>query len=106
MINVDTAASHDSLRLSTTIPWPDDCSLASVIAHRLKRRSCSSSRNKTRCSKLLKADSLEKIGGFQICPTDNLLDHLLVDDDDDAKKAVYVFYHVSVLQALQDSVNS
>ncbi|KAL6709127.1 hypothetical protein ACN47E_001943 [Coniothyrium glycines] len=45
--------------------------------------------------RILTAANMERVGGVEICPTANLLDHLRLTDDD---TKLYVFHHASFLK--------
>ncbi|KAK8039983.1 hypothetical protein PG993_008394 [Apiospora rasikravindrae] len=58
--------------------------------------------DRVRLPKSFQAWSIERIGGIDICFTDNLADHLLLVEDD---SKLLIFHHVSFLEYQQD-INS
>ena len=81
------------------LPWPDDLSLVEVLRKRLLQGSAQETK-KMRFSKFLNVMSLQRIGGFRICWTENMLDHLRLEEE---SRILFVFQHVSVLHRLIDS---
>ena len=100
MINIRNSTSNMS---RSSLIWPESSSLAEVIRSRFGTVPPSRPMSKLTFSRLFNACNLERIGGFRILWTDNLLDHLSLDDDG-MNKAVYVYYHVTILQSLRQSI--
>jgi hypothetical protein len=100
MINIRSSTSNVS---RSSLIWPESSSLAEVIRSRFGVIPPSHPMSKLTFSRLFNAYNLERIGGFRILWTDNLLDHLALDDDG-MSKAVYVYYHVAILRNLKQSI--
>lgn len=100
MINIRSSTSIVS---RSSLIWPESSSLAEVIRARFGTIPPFRPTSKLTFSRLFNVCNLERIGGFRILWTDNLLDHLALDDDG-MNKAVYVYYHVTVLQHLRLSI--
>lgn len=94
-------------RRGATITWEDDECLSQMVERavvtRLKssnaaRNNCPScSRIITKFPRTFNARQLTRMAGFQIIWTNNLLDHLLLEDDDGELK-IFIFHQVKVLQ--------
>lgn len=80
----------------TKVAWSEDQSLAALLASSFPLNSPSAIR-KLRWPFIFNAHNLDRIGGFRILWTDDLQDHLLLNEDE---KSLLIFHHVSVLQAL------
>ena len=93
-------------RRGEVVSWEDGDSLSQTLAKRvalLANESMSSYNNCTTCnsiwtfSRTFNASQLTRVTGFEIIWTSNLLDHLLVQDDDEKVK-IYIFHHVKILE--------
>ena len=82
----------------TGLPWPDDMSLADVLRKRFLNAS-SQETKKMRFTKFLNVVSLRRIGGFTIHWTENILDHLSLEED----RVICIFHYASVLRRLRSS---
>jgi hypothetical protein len=98
MIDYRSSTSTNSMSLQTSIPWPETESLSNVFHNRFTTSAPKYSTTKIRFPKLLNGGDLERIGGMRIIWTDNLLDHLAIDDN-----TVSLFCHVSVLRYIKGS---
>lgn len=90
------------------ISWQENETLSETIAKRIKTisggpmnlrgtcASCSQSKH-DRYGKNFNAMKLARIAGFEIIWTSNLMDHLLLQDEDDKVK-VYIFHQLKVLE--------
>ncbi|KAI9675989.1 MAG: hypothetical protein M1822_008375 [Bathelium mastoideum] len=79
---------------NTALPWPDEKSIAEILSDHFNADCVMKAKHKA-FSKRFTLYHLEKIAGFQILWTDNLLDHLRLVDD-----AIYIFHNVTVLRHL------
>jgi hypothetical protein len=93
-------------RRGEVVSWEDDDSLSRTFAKRvtaITNGSMSSYNSCTLCnsiwtfSKTFNARQFTHVTGFEIIWTSNLLDHLLVQDDDEKIK-IHIFHHVKVLE--------
>ncbi|KAL9094315.1 MAG: hypothetical protein Q9165_003456 [Trypethelium subeluteriae] len=79
---------------NTALPWPDEKSVAEILSDHFTTDCIIKPQHKA-FSKRFTLYHLEKIAGFQVLWTDNLLDHLRLVDD-----TIYVFHNVTVLRYL------
>lgn len=98
MINYRSSTSTNFISLQTSIPWPETESLSNVFHNWFNTSAPQYCTSKIRFPKLLNGRDLERIGGIRIIWTDNLLDHLAINDN-----AVSLFCHVSVLRHIEGS---
>ncbi|TQV93186.1 hypothetical protein IF1G_07764 [Cordyceps javanica] len=99
MINVRTEISVYSI--DSSVPWPLHCGIADVIKDGLGYgRFLSQGEPRQRFPKDFTLNNLECIGGFKICWTNNILEHLALRESD----CIYIFYHVSILRWMEESV--
>jgi hypothetical protein len=98
MINYRSSTSTNFISLQTSIPWPETESLSNAFHNRFNTSAPQYCTTKIRFPKLLNGRDLERIGGIRIIWTDNLLDHLAINDN-----AVSLFCHVSVLRHIKGS---
>ena len=99
MINFKSSPSTTFISLQTPIAWPETESLSDVFHNRFTISQRQYSTTKIRFPKLLNGQDLERIGGIRVNWTDNLLDHLAINDN-----AVSLFCHISVLRRIKGSV--
>lgn len=83
----------------SNLQWSDDLSLEEVLKRRFLQGSTQETR-KMRFSKFLNVTSLQRIGGFRIYWTENILDHLRLEEE---SRVLFIFQHVSVLHRLTES---
>lgn len=95
MIRVNGTYPSGAIGLRTNIFWPADWSLEQVITELF---SCHlpNALEKPRWPHMLNARTLEHIGNFKIVWTDDLQDHLLLDEDD---RSIRFYHHATVLNA-------
>ncbi len=74
--------------------WAEDKSLEQILATQFNNHP-SNPQEKSRWPFMLNACNLERLGGFDIVWTDDLSDHLLLDEDD---KSIRIFHHATVLK--------
>ena len=93
-------------RRGEVVSWEDGDSLSQTLEKRIismVNESMTSYNGCTFCdsiwtfSKTFNARKLSRVTGFEIIWTSNLLDHLLVQDDDEKVK-IHIFHHVKVLE--------
>jgi hypothetical protein len=84
--------------VDTPVPWPDDKSLATVL--KLSFPHTSPPQASKKYGRILNVHNFEKMGGFKIQPTDNLVQHLMFE-----KNVIYLFCHVSVLRRMKECVS-
>ena len=81
--------------LGTIVLWPEDWSLKQLIAMQFSPHP-PSAQEQPRWSHMLNAETLERVGNFTIVWTDDLQDHLLLDEDDGS---IRLYHHACVLSA-------
>ena len=81
--------------LGTSILWPEDWSLEQLVAMQFSYHP-TSAQEQARWSHMLNAETLERIGNFTIVWTNDLQDHLLLDEDDGS---IRIYHHATVLRA-------
>jgi hypothetical protein len=93
-------------RRGAVVSWENDDCLAQTVTKGVmmmangslaSQNSCPSCNSVWTFSKSFNARQLTRLAGFDIIWTSNLLDHLLVQDEDEKLK-VHVFHHVKVLE--------
>lgn len=91
-------------RRGEVISWDENETLSNMIAKRVIRfpahqKTCAScaQNGRVRYAKNFNARQLSKIAGFEIIWTSNLVDHLLLQDQDDSVK-VHIFHQLRSLQ--------
>jgi hypothetical protein len=93
-------------RRGAVVTWKDDDCLAQTVSNAVamiteslkhSESGCASCNSAWTFSKSFNARQLTRVAGFEIIWTSNLLDHLLVQDDDDKVK-IHIFHHVKVLE--------
>lgn len=93
-------------RRGEVVSWEDGDSLSQILAKRvttMTNESMTSYNSCTLCnsiwtfSRTFNARQLTRVTGFKIIWTSNLLDHLLVQDDDEKLK-IHIFHHVKILE--------
>ena len=95
MINVRNIMPAESFTLRTALPWPDSASLQDIIQN-WQKQVCPA-QQPTRLN-FPSIPELEKIAGFTIRWTNDLANHLEVDN-----RTLYVFHHVTVLRRIRES---
>ncbi len=95
MIRVNGTYQSGAIGLRTNIFWPGDWSLEKVITELFSYHP-PNALEKPRWPHMLNARMLEHIGNFKIVWTDDLQDHLLLDDDD---RSIRFYHHATVLNA-------
>ena len=99
MINVQNLRPGGYHTLRTAWAWPDTFSLVDVVQS-LRQRAVPVIGSIQRFPDVLNTFDLERIGGFRVEWTDNLANHLTLEG-----KAIYLYYHVSVLRRMELSVS-
>jgi len=94
MLNVQRRQSWN-VGIRTSTYWPEDWSLEQMIANLFPRHH-PYALEKPRWPHMLNARMLEHIGNFKIVWTDDLQDHLLLDEDD---RSIRFYHHATVLNA-------
>jgi hypothetical protein len=93
-------------RRGAVVSWENDDCLAQTVTKGVmmmangslaSQNSCASCNSVWAFSKSFNARQLTRLAGFDIIWTSNLLDHLLIQDEDEKLK-VHVFHHVKVLE--------
>jgi hypothetical protein len=93
-------------RRGEVVSWEDGDSISKTLGKRvttmmnelmMSHKSCTSCNSFCRFSKIFNARQLARVTGFEIIWTSNLLDHLLVQDDDEKVK-IHIFHHVKILE--------
>lgn len=97
MMNVRTPSELGAKTLETTLPWPDDASLVEILGRCFTTSTTAPTKTNQKFLRILNIYNLEKIGGFRIEWTDNLIDHLRLKE----KNTLCIFYHVSVLRLMK-----
>ena len=82
----------------TPWPWPDTSSLIDVVQI-LRRHASPATLATQQFPQLFNAFDMKRMGGFEIRWTDNLSDHLCLD-----QKVIWLYYHVSVLKRMEHSI--
>ena len=100
MINIRSITNTESISLETTLLWPREASISDAIKPHFQVSSPAVQVNERRFSKTLTATSLEKIRGFHIGWTDNLIDRLSLKDSN----TIYLLYNVSVLRRMTKTI--
>ncbi|KAF2236871.1 hypothetical protein EV356DRAFT_54332 [Viridothelium virens] len=85
--------------IRTSLAWPNHLSITEVIGNCFKQEDHRYAVRKSHFSKDLNVHSLEKIGGYRILWTNNILDHLALKDDN----AVAIFNTASTLRLIGNS---
>lgn len=93
MVNIRDGMPSQAFSLQTVLHWPHDASLMSVMETWQGRLS---TQTHTIDSKYPTIPDLEKIAAIKVRWTDNMLDHLRLNN-----QTLYVFHHVSALERLQ-----
>ena len=99
MIRVKATSESGIIGLHTSILWQEYWSLDDLIATQFSF-SPPNRLEKPRWPHMLNARMLERIGNFKTVWTDDLQDHLLLDEDD---KSIRLYHHATVLAALSSS---
>jgi hypothetical protein len=84
----------------TSIPWPDNQSLAAVLHSRVSQPSTTQLTTQGNFFEYFNVFDMRRMAGFRVQWTNDLLDHLVVKGS-----SVYLYYHVSVLKRLEDSAS-
>ena len=84
--------------LHTAWPWPDTSSLVDVVQS-LRRRAPPGIVATRHFPQVFNAFDMKRMAGFEIRWTDNLSDHLCLD-----QKVIRLYYHVSVLMRMELSI--
>ncbi len=98
MINVQKATPGGYRTLRPAWDWPDTSSLIDVVQS-LRKRTVPGVTSTQRFPDVFNTFDLGRMGGFRIEWTDNLANHLSLEG-----KTVYLYYHVSVLNRMELSV--
>lgn len=103
MVNIRTLSTSKAINLDTSLSWPESASISDVARSYFLGPTSRHGwlRTKQRFSRLLTVHNLEKIGGFHIEWTDNLIDHLRLRNND----AVCLYYHVEILRRMKGVVS-
>ena len=99
MIRVNGTHESSMIGLHTSILWREDWNLDQTIAAQFSLHP-PNAMEKPRWPHMLNARMLECIGNFKIVWTDDLQDHLLLDEDD---RSIRIYHHATVLAALSSS---
>lgn len=93
-------------RRGAVVAWEDNDCLGQTVTKSVmmmangsiaSQSGCNSCNSAWTFSKKFNARQLSRVAGFEIIWTSNLLDHLLVQDEDEKVK-VHIFHHVKVLE--------
>jgi hypothetical protein len=99
MINVRNLMPNDPRTLQTALPWPDTSSLEDIIQRWTLVPPAFSNTARRKFPDTLNVSDLERVTNFRIVWTDDLMNHLVLDD-----RVIYIYYHVSVLKRVGESV--
>ena len=101
MINIDSTETNTEgyTSMKTSLAWPEDLSITEVISNYLQQRGHRFATRNSQFSKDLNVYNLEKIGGYHILWTNDILDHLAMKGDN----AVAIFNTASALHLIGDS---
>lgn len=82
------------------LPWPENKSLVAILTARFPvlQKTSPNINKESRFGRKFNVYWLERIGDFKIEWTDNLLDHLALND-----RVIYLFGHVTILRLLQEA---
>ena len=96
MLNVRNLMPTDLYQLETSIPWPDEHSIKSVLEQQFTPRPSGIS---AMFPEYLNASDMGKIAGFRIEWTNSLSSHLTIKGS-----VIYVFHNVSALRRMRESL--
>jgi hypothetical protein len=98
MINVRNLMPNDPRTLQTALPWPDNSSLEVILKRQTLTSGAVPSGTRPLIPDTVNAFEIERITSYRIVWTDDFLSHLLLDG-----RAIYLYYHVSVLKRIEES---
>ena len=98
MIDIQNVKAGAYQTLDRAWPWPETSSLVEVVQS-LRRRAPHGFVATQQLPEVFNAFDMKRMAGFEIRWTDNLSNHLCIDE-----KVIWLYYHVSVLMRMRMSI--
>ena len=98
MIDIQNVKAGAYQTLDKAWPWPDTSNLVEVVQS-LRRRAPQGAVATQQFPEVFNAYDMKRMAGFEIRWTDNLSNHLCIDE-----KVIWLYYHVSVLMRMKMSI--
>ena len=98
MIDIQNVKAGAYQTLDRAWPWPETSSLVEVVRS-LRRRAPLGAVATQQFPEVFNAFDMKRMAGFEIRWTDNLANHLCIDE-----KVIWLYYHVSVLMRMGTSI--
>jgi len=99
MVNVRVLLPADRHELRTSLPWPDNQTLVSVLHRQISQPPTSQITPAGKFSFYFNVSDMANMAGFRVEWTNDLMDHLTVRG-----ASIYLYHHVSVLKRMRGSV--
>ena len=98
MINIQNVEAGGFQTLDKPWPWPETSSLVETVQS-LRRGAPHGAVATQQFPEVFNAFDMKRMAGFEIRWTDNLSNHLCIDE-----KVIWLYYHVSVLERMRMSI--